>query len=125
MYDYLIVGAGFYGAVCARELHKKGKKVLVLEKREHIGGNAFTDNIKGIQVHKYGAHIFHTNDKLIWDYVNQYADFNRFTNAPIAIHKDKLYNLPFNMNTFYQLWGVKTPREAMEVINEQRAKLLG
>ncbi|ELI8779751.1 UDP-galactopyranose mutase [Citrobacter freundii] len=125
MYDYLIVGAGFYGAVCARELHKKGKKVLVLEKREHIGGNAFTDNMKGIQVHKYGAHIFHTNDKLIWDYVNQYADFNRFTNAPIAIHKDKLYNLPFNMNTFYQLWGVKTPHEAMEVINAQRAKLLG
>lgn len=120
MYDYLIVGAGFYGAVCARELHKKGMKVLVIEKREHIGGNAFTEDVNGIQVHKYGAHIFHTNDSGIWNYVNQFAEFNRFTNSPIAIYKDKIYNLPFNMNTFYQLWGVKTPKEAMEIINMQR-----
>nr|WP_304187174.1 UDP-galactopyranose mutase [Hafnia alvei] len=120
MYDYLIVGAGFYGAVCARELHKKGMKVLVIEKREHIGGNAFTEDVNGIKVHKYGAHIFHTNDSGIWNYVNQFAEFNRFTNSPIAIYKDKIYNLPFNMNTFYQLWGVKTPKEAMEIINMQR-----
>ena len=120
MYDYLIVGAGFFGSVCAHELTKKGKKVLVLEKRGHIAGNAFTENHDGIQVHKYGAHIFHTNDKKIWDYVNQFAEFNNFINSPIANFKGKLFNLPFNMNTFYQLWGTKTPHEAKAIIDAQK-----
>ncbi|HHQ4636502.1 UDP-galactopyranose mutase [Aeromonas veronii] len=124
-YDYIIVGAGLFGAVCAHELHKKGKRVLVLEKRDHIGGNVYTENQDGIQVHKYGAHIFHTNDKDIWDYVNSFVEFNRFTNSPLAIHNGKLYNLPFNMNTFYQLWGVKTPAEAMAKIDEQKAEMAG
>jgi UDP-galactopyranose mutase len=125
MYDYLIVGAGLFGSVCAYELTKKGKKVLVIEKRNHIAGNAYTENVDGIQVHKYGAHIFHTNDKEIWEYVNSFVEFNRFTNSPLANYKGKLYNLPFNMNTFYQLWGTKTPTEAMMVINEQRKELAG
>lgn len=120
MYDYLIVGSGFFGAVCAHELKKKGKKILVIEKREHIAGNAYTENHNGIHVHKYGAHIFHTSNKDIWDYVNQFAEFNNFINSPIATYQGKLYNLPFNMNTFYQLWGVKTPAEAKEKINSQR-----
>lgn len=124
-YDYVIVGAGLFGAVCAHELHKKGKRVLVLEKRSHIGGNVFTEDQDGIQVHKYGAHIFHTNDKDIWDYVNSFVEFNRFTNSPLAMHDGKLYNLPFNMNTFYQLWGVKTPVEAMAKIDEQKAEMAG
>ncbi|BDA12994.1 UDP-galactopyranose mutase [Aeromonas caviae] len=124
-YDYVIVGAGLFGAVCAHELHKKGKRVLVLEKREHIGGNVYTEDQDGIQVHKYGAHIFHTNDKEVWDYVNSFVEFNRFTNSPLALHEGKLYNLPFNMNTFYQLWGVKTPAEAMAKIDEQRAEMAG
>lgn len=124
-YDYVIVGAGLFGAVCAHELHKKGKRVLVLEKRDHIGGNVYTENQDGIQVHKYGAHIFHTNDKDIWDYVNSFVEFNRFTNSPLAMHDGKLYNLPFNMNTFYQLWGVKTPAEAMAKIDEQKAEMSG
>lgn len=123
-YDYVIVGAGLFGAVCAHELHKKGKRVLVLEKREHIGGNVYTEDQAGIQVHKYGAHIFHTNDKDVWDYVNSFVEFNRFTNSPLAFHDGKLYNLPFNMNTFYQLWGVKTPAEAMVKISEQRAEMV-
>ncbi|WP_166424733.1 UDP-galactopyranose mutase [Paraglaciecola sp. 20A4] len=123
MFDYLIVGSGFFGAVCAYELKKKGKKVLVLEKREHIGGNAFTRDNHGIQVHEYGAHIFHTNDKAIWDYVNDLVPFNRFTNSPLAMHKGKLYNLPFNMNTFNQLWGVITPDEAKAKIAEQRSEM--
>ena len=123
MYDYLIVGSGLYGAVCARELTDAGKKVLVIEKRGHIGGNVYTEDNNGIQVHKYGAHIFHTNDKRIWDYVNSFVEFNRFTNAPLAKYDDKLYNLPFNMNTFYQLWGVKTPEEAKAKIEEQRAEI--
>lgn len=122
-YDYIIVGSGLFGAVCAHELNKKGKKVLVLEKRDHIGGNIFTENVEGINVHKYGAHIFHTNDKLIWDYINTFAEFNRFTNSPLACHNGKLYNLPFNMNTFYQLWGVQTPHEAKAKIDDQRLKL--
>ena len=96
-YDYLIVGAGLFGAVCAHELNKKGKKVLIVEKREHLGGNVYTENNDGIQVHKYGAHIFHTNDKEIWDYVNSFSDFNRFTNSPLANYQGKLYNLPFNI----------------------------
>jgi UDP-galactopyranose mutase len=119
-YDYLIVGAGLFGSVFAYEATKRGKKCLVVEKRNHIGGNVFTENIEGINVHKYGAHIFHTNDKTIWDYVNQFAEFNRFTNSPIANYKGEIYNLPFNMNTFYQLWGVRTPEEAKKIIEKQR-----
>jgi len=111
-YDYLIVGAGFFGSVFAFEMKKAGKKCLVIDKRSHIGGNSYTQKTAGIQVHKYGAHIFHTNNKKVWDYMNSFAQFNRFTNSPIANYKGKLYNLPFNMNTFYQLWGTKTPEEA-------------
>ncbi|TDD98354.1 UDP-galactopyranose mutase [Flavobacterium cellulosilyticum] len=118
-YDYLIVGAGLFGSVFAHEATKQGKKCLVIDKRNHAGGNIHCENIEGINVHKYGAHIFHTNDKGLWDYVNQFVEFNRYTNSPVAIHEDKLYNLPFNMNTFYQLWGVKTPQEAMDKIEEQ------
>ena len=124
-YDYLIVGAGLFGAVCAHELNKKGKKILVIEKREHLGGNVYTEDNDGIQVHKYGAHIFHTNDKEIWDYVNSFSEFNRFTNSPLANYQGKLYNLPFNMNTFYQLWGTKTPVEAAAKIAEQRKEMEG
>lgn len=124
-YDYLIVGAGFFGAICAHELTKKGKKVLVIEKRNHIGGNAYTRDEDGIQIHQYGAHIFHTNDKYIWDYVNSFVPFNRFTNSPLAMHKGKLFNLPFNMNTFHQLWGVTTPEQAKTKIAEQRLEMEG
>ncbi|MEZ9487488.1 UDP-galactopyranose mutase [Vibrio breoganii] len=124
-YDYVIVGAGLYGAVCARELTDSGKKVLVIDKRPHIAGNVYTEDVKGIQVHKYGAHIFHTNDREIWDYVNRFANFNRFTNSPLANYKGKLYNLPFNMNTFYQLWGTATPDLAKAKIDEQRKEMLG
>lgn len=120
-YDYLIVGSGLFGAIFAHEMTKHGKKCLVIERREHIGGNIYTEKVEGINVHKYGAHIFHTSNKIVWDYVNSFVEFNRFTNAPIANYKGKLYNLPFNMNTFYQLWGVKTPAEAYEKIEEQRA----
>ncbi|WP_423840079.1 UDP-galactopyranose mutase [Vibrio mytili] len=122
-YDYLIVGAGLFGAVCANELTKLGRSVLVIDRRQHIGGNVYTEDNDGIQVHKYGAHIFHTNDKAIWDYVNELVEFNRFTNSPLANYKGKLYNLPFNMNTFYQLWGVTTPAEAEEKLREQRAEM--
>lgn len=121
-YDYLIVGAGFYGAVSAYELNKKGYKCLVIEKRNHIGGNCYTETVDGINVHKYGAHIFHTNDREIWEYVNQLVEFNRYTNSPVAINNGKLYNLPFNMNTFYQIWGVRTPKEAVDKIAEQTEK---
>jgi len=117
-YDYLIVGAGFFGAIFAYEACKAGKKCLVIDRRNHIGGNCYTQKMAGIQVHKYGAHIFHTNNRKIWDYVNNLATFNRFTNSPIANYKGKLYNLPFNMNTFYQLWGVKTPNEAIQKIKQ-------
>ena len=120
-YDYLIVGAGLFGSVFAHEALKMGKRCLVIDKRKHIGGNVYTENIEGINVHKYGAHIFHTSNKNIWDYVNSFVEFNRFTNSPIANYKGRLYNLPFNMNTFYQLWGVKTPEEAKAKIEEQRA----
>ncbi|AEX20684.1 MULTISPECIES: UDP-galactopyranose mutase [Vibrio] len=122
-YDYLIVGAGLFGAVCANELTKQGRSVLVIDRRQHIGGNVYTEDSGGIQVHKYGAHIFHTNDKAIWDYVNDLVEFNRFTNSPLANHKGKLYNLPFNMNTFYQLWGVRTPAEAEAKLQEQRQEM--
>ena len=119
MYDYLIVGAGLFSSVFAHEMTKKGKKCLVIEKRNHIGGNIYTENIEGINVHKYGAHIFHTSNKEIWEYVNSFVEFNRYTNSPIASYQGKLYNLPFNMNTFYQLWGVCTPNEAKAKIKEQ------
>jgi len=118
-YDYLIVGSGLFGSVFAHEANKRGKKCLIIDKRTHIGGNIYCEEKEGINVHKYGAHIFHTNDKTIWDYVNSFVDFNRFTNSPMANYKGKLYNLPFNMNTFYQLWGVKTPQEAKDKIKEQ------
>ncbi|MFV0517961.1 MAG: UDP-galactopyranose mutase [Aminipila sp.] len=121
-YDYLVVGAGLFGSVFAHEATKRGKKCLVIDKRSHIAGNIYTENIAGINVHKYGAHIFHTSNKDIWDYVNSFVEFNRFTNSPVANFEGKLYNLPFNMNTFYQLWGVKTPEEARLKIEEQRAE---
>ncbi len=120
-YDYLVVGAGLFGVVFAREVTQRGKKCLVIDKRNHIAGNVYTENIEGINVHKYGAHIFHTSNKKVWDYVNSYVEFNRYTNSPLANYKGKLFNLPFNMNTFYQLWGVKTPEEAKKKIEEQRA----
>ena len=122
-YDYLIVGAGLYGAVFAHEAKKAGKRCLVIDKRDHIAGNIYTENIEGINVHKYGAHIFHTSDKAIWEYVNRFADFNNFINSPIASYKDELYNLPFNMNTFSKMWGIKTPAEAKAIIAGQIANL--
>lgn len=122
-YDYLIVGAGLFGAVFAHEMTKKNKKCLVIDKRNHLGGNVFCENIEEINVHKYGAHIFHTNDKKIWDYVNSFVEFNRYTNSPLANYKGDLFNLPFNMNTFYQLWKVKTPEEAKAKIAEQISEL--
>lgn len=118
-YDYLIVGAGIFGSIFAYEAKKKGKKCLVIDKRNHIGGNIYCENIEGINVHKYGAHIFHTSNKEVWDYINQFVDFNRYTNSPVANYKGELYNLPFNMNTFYGLWKVKTPEEAKAKIEEQ------
>ena len=123
MYDYLIVGAGLYGAVFAHELTKQGKSCLVIDRRDHIAGNIYTENVSGINVHKYGAHIFHTSDKEVWDYVNQFAEFNNYINAPIAVYKDELYNLPFNMNTFSRMWGIRTPAEAKEKIAQQVAEL--
>jgi len=113
MYDYLIVGAGLYGAVFAHELTKQGKTCLVIDRREHIAGNIYTENVSGIHVHKYGAHIFHTSDKEVWDYVNRFAEFNNYINSPIAVYKDELYNLPFNMNTFSKMWGIRTSAEAI------------
>ncbi|MBI0556530.1 UDP-galactopyranose mutase [Pectobacterium parmentieri] len=124
-YDYLIVGSGLFGSVCAYELTKAKKRVLVLEKRNHVGGNVYTENKDGIHIHRYGAHIFHTNDKQIWDYVNRFVEFNRFTNSPLASTDGKLYNLPFNMNTFYQLWGCKYPEEAKAIIKLQRCEMDG
>jgi len=120
MYDYLVVGAGLYGAICAHELNKAGKSVLVIEKRSHIGGNIYTENTKGINVHKYGAHIFHTNDSQVWNYVNSFVSFNRYTNSPVANYKGELYSLPFNMYTFNKMWGVNTPEEAKAKIKEQK-----
>ena len=121
-YDYLIVGAGLYGAVFAYEATRRNKKCLVIDKRDHLGGNTYCEDVNGINVHKYGAHIFHTNDKTIWDYVNSFVPFNRYTNSPLANFEGKLYNLPFNMNTFYQLWGTKTPEEAKAVLAQQTRK---
>jgi UDP-galactopyranose mutase len=124
MYDYLIVGAGLFGAVFAHEATQKNKRCLVIDKRAHIGGNVFCEDIEGITVHKYGAHIFHTNDKQIWEYINRFAEFNRYTNSPIANYNGELYNLPFNMNTFYKLWGVSTPDVAREIIKQQSAGII-
>ena len=119
-YDYLIVGAGLFGAIFAHEAKKAGKKVLVIDRRDHIGGNIYTKEVAGINVHEYGAHIFHTSNKEIWQYIQQFAEFNRYTNSPIAIYKDEVYNMPFNMNTFSRLWNIKTPKEAQEIIEKQR-----
>ncbi len=124
-YDYLIVGAGLAGATMACELTKAGKRCLVIERRNHVAGNVYTENVNGINVHRYGAHIFHTSDSMIWDYVNSFVEFNRYTNSPVAKAPDgKLYNLPFNMNTFYQMWGVTTPEEAQAKLEEQRSEAL-
>jgi len=123
MYDYLIVGAGLFGAVFAHEAYKKGKTCLVIDKRNNIGGNIYTESTEGINVHKYGAHIFHTSDKQIWDYVNRFAEFNNYINSPVAVYKDELYNLPFNMNTFSRMWNIRTPEQAKEIIASQIADL--
>ncbi len=125
MYDYLIVGAGLYGAVFAHEMKARGKKVLVIDRRAHIAGNVYTEKIEGIHVHRYGAHIFHTNNKKVWNYITQFAEFNRFTNSPVANYKGKLYSLPFNMYTFNQMWGVVTPEEASAEIERQRREITG
>ena len=121
-YDYLIVGSGLFGATFAYKAKQSGKKVLVIDKRNHLGGNVYCENVEGINVHKYGAHIFHTNNKQIWDFVNSIVEFNRYTNSPVANYKGKLFNLPFNMNTFYQMWGVTTPAEAQAKIDEQKTE---
>ena len=118
-YDYLVVGAGLFGAIFAYEAKKRGKQILVIDKREHIGGNIYSKEVEGIQVHQYGAHIFHTSNKEVWDYVNEFATFNRYTNSPVARYKDEVYNMPFNMNTFQRMWGVFTPEEAKRKIAEQ------
>lgn len=122
MYDYLIVGSGLFGSVFAHEMHKKGKSCLVLERRPHVGGNIYYENKDGINIHTYGAHIFHTSNKKVWDYVNQFVEFNNYVNSPVANYKGELYNLPFNMNTFTKMWGVVTPKEAAEKIAQQRAE---
>ena len=125
MYDYLIVGSGLYGAIFAHEAKAHGKSVLVVDKRPNIAGNIYTENIEGINVHKYGAHIFHTNNKKVWNYITQFAEFNRFTNSPVANYKGELYSLPFNMYTFNKMWGVVTPEEAAAKIEEQRKEITG
>ncbi len=125
MYDYLVVGAGLFGAVFAHEAAKARKSVIVIDKRPHIGGNIYTENIQGINVHKYGAHIFHTSDKEVWEYINQFAEFNRFTNAPIAKYKGSVFSLPFNMHTFNKMWGVIKPEQAVEIIEAQRKDVIG
>lgn len=124
-YDYLIAGAGLFGAVFAHEMHKQGRKVLVVEKRDHIAGNIYTEKVMGINVHRYGAHIFHTSDEEVWNYVNQYARFNHYVNSPVAVYGDELYNLPFNMNTFSRMWNIKTPKEAKEIIAKQTGEFAG
>ena len=121
-YDYLVVGAGLFGAAFAQQMKAAGKSVLVIEKRSHIGGNVYTEEVEGIQVHRYGAHIFHTDSRRAWDYVNSFAEFNRYTNSPIANFHGELYSLPFNMYTFHQMWGVNSPQQAMEIIAAQRSR---
>ena len=122
-YNYLIVGAGLFGSVFAYEAKKKGKTCLVIDKRDHIAGNIYCEEIEGINVHKYGAHIFHTSNKKVWEYINQFAEFNNYINSPVAVYKDELYNLPFNMNTFSKMWGIRTPQEAKEIIEKQIKEL--
>ena len=119
-FDYLIVGAGLYGAVFAHEMNKAGKKCYVIDRRDHIAGNIYTEKKNGINVHLYGAHIFHTSDKEVWNYVQNFAEFNNYINCPVARYKDELYNLPFNMNTFSKMWNIQTPAQAMEIIEKQR-----
>lgn len=123
-YDYLIVGSGLFGATFAHLAHKAGKSCLVIDKRSHLGGNVYCENMEGINVHKYGAHIFHTNNKEVWQFVNEIVEFNRYTNCPVANYKGQLYNLPFNMNTFHQMWGVTTPEQALGIIEQQKADAL-
>ena len=123
-YDYLIVGSGLFGATFAYRLNRLGKRVLVIEKRNHLGGNVYCEKIDGISVHKYGAHIFHTNNKQVWDFVNSLVKFNGYINSPIANYNGKLYNLPFNMNTFYQIWGVRTPVAALQKLREQQEEAI-
>lgn len=120
-YDFLIVGCGLFGSVFAYQMHKAGKKILIIDKRNHIGGNVYTENINNINVHKYGAHIFHTNNKKVWEFVNKFAEFNNFVNSPVANYENEIYSLPFNMYTFNKIWGVITPQEAIDIINKQRA----
>ncbi len=122
-YDYLIVGAGLYGAVFAHEMRERGKRCLVIDRRGHIAGNVYTENVSGINVHRYGAHIFHTSDKAVWDYANRFAEFNNYVNSPLAVYGNETYNLPFNMNTFSRMWGIRTPEEAKRIIAEQVAAL--
>ena len=122
-YDYLVVGAGLFGSVFAYEAKKRGKTCLVIDKRPHIGGNVYCEEIEGINVHKYGAHIFHTSNKATWEYVNQFAEFNNYINSPVAVYKDELYNLPFNMNTFSKMWNIRTPQEAKDIIAKQIEEL--
>ncbi len=122
-YDYLIAGTGLFGAVFAHEMRARGKKVLLVEKKDHIAGNVYTENVRGINVHVYGAHIFHTSDREVWDYVNRFAEFNHYINSPVAVYRDELYNMPFNMNTFSRMWHIKTPAEAKEIIASQIASL--
>ena len=124
-YDYIIVGSGLYGAIFAHEARKRGKKVKIIEKRANVGGNVYTEKVEGIIVHKYGAHIFHTNNKRVWRYITKFAEFNRFTNSPVANYKGELYSLPFNMYTFNKMWGVITPEEAKNKIASQRKEVIG
>ena len=124
MYDYLIVGSGLFGSTFAYRAKQAGKKCLVIEKREHLGGNVYCEEMNGIHVHKYGAHIFHTSNKKVWEFVNSFVEFNRYTNSPVANYEGQLFNLPFNMNTFHQMWGCKTPAEAQSIITRQREEAL-
>ena len=124
-FDYVLVGSGLYAGVWAHEARKKGKTCLVVEKRDHIGGNVYCEDVEGIHVHRYGAHIFHTSDRKVWDYVNGLAEFNRYTNSPVANYKGEMYNMPFNMNTFSKMWGIRTPAEAKAIIDSQRAVITG
>lgn len=124
-YDYLLVGSGLYCAVFAFMARKQGKTCLVLEKRDHIGGNIYCEETEGIRVHRYGAHIFHTSDREVWDFVNQFTEFNRYTNSPVANYKGQIYNMPFNMNTFSRMWNISTPEEAREIIERQRSVIQG
>ena len=124
-YDYLIAGSGLFGSVFAYEAKKLGKKCLVVERRSHIGGNIYCESKDGINIHKYGAHIFHTSNKKVWEYINQFAEFNNYINSPVANYKSEVYNLPFNMNTFSKMWGIRTPQEAEQIISEQRKVITG